>query len=158
MYYSVSNSTVYIEREIREQLLRAAHGGIGVNLDERISKLLLFVHQAETWDDAQEYCKQKGGNLFSDVDGTTDQLDFLLEKMNRKNHWLGIYTEDHQEWMKVSRRDTIPAEKLIWGKDQPNNIGGSQLYVVNYYSTTPGVGYLGDAGKSEKVNFICDLL
>ena len=54
--------------------------------------------ELKTWEEAKENCVSMGGKLFSKIDGTRQQVNFLFNKVGG-NHWLGIYTVDHKTWI-----------------------------------------------------------
>ena len=58
-----------------------------------------------------------GGVLFSNIDGTTDQLQFFSEKMDGVRHWLGIYTGgrrlSRRKWRHTDRR-VLSKSLLNW--------------------------------------------
>ena len=81
--------------------------------------------QKKTWDNAKEHCEQIGGTLFSDVDGSKEQLDFFHQRIGWKSAWLGIYTVDRNSWLNT---EGIPISdsRLHWAEIQPFNDGGNQ--------------------------------
>ena len=143
----------------RETLVDAAHGGIHDLADsERALEWIKFVDQEMTWEDAKANCETLGGTLFSRVDGTEDQLEFLLQKMNGKRHWLGICTENHKVWKSVTG-DVIDPTLLYWKTGQPNNVEKQQKYVANY----PAWGKvlftgLADDQNSRAKGSVCEML
>ena len=143
----------------RQILIDAAHGGIeGNGSSEKIVRWIKFVKHEMTWDKANESCELLGGELFHRVNGTQQQLDFFVDKMGNKSHWLGIYTDDHVVWKSVLN-DVIKPELLLWKRGQPNNNGGDQNHVANTapWNNVPTIG-LSDNNKSEKKRFICDII
>ena len=79
--------TESIKFHSRETLVDASHGGYSGGAKYDIVEWIKFVHELKTWDDAKSHCETMGGKLFSNVDGTAEQLDFFLLKMNYKYHW-----------------------------------------------------------------------
>ena len=86
----------------RETVIEAAHGGIhDLGDSERALEWIKFVDQEMTWEDAKANCETLGGTLFSRVDGTEEQLDFLLEKMIGWGSTLRIMKSGNQ-WLVMS--------------------------------------------------------
>ena len=77
-----------------------------------------WVRQKKTWDQAKTYCESMGGKLFSDIDGTEDQLNWLVTKMG-ENHWVGIYrkTDGASDWF-TTEDELLESSLLNWGVNQ----------------------------------------
>ena len=143
----------------RETVTEAAHEGLlDLGDSERALDWIKFVDQEMTWEDAKANCETLGGTLFSRVDGTEEQLEFLLQKMNGKRHWLGIYTEDHILWKSV-KDDIVSSTLLHWKTGQPNNVGNQQKYVSIYpaWQSVPFTG-LADDENSKVKGSVCDMM
>ena len=143
----------------RETLVDAAHGGIHDLADsERALEWIKFVDREMTWFDAKANCEKVNGTLFSRVDGTQEQLDFLLQKMNGTAHWLGIYTEDYKVWKSVTG-DVFGRNPMFWKFWLLNDPENQQKYVANYpASNTVGfTGFVVDENSRAKGS-VCDML
>ena len=116
----------------REMRILEAHGGEEGN-DSRTKKDVVTYHikfvkkYLSVWD-ARANCENLQGELFEDLDGTQEQLDWLFEKMEGELFWLGINTEDHKVW-KTFGDEVISEDKLLWLPGQPNNYKGEQFHV-----------------------------
>ena len=156
----ISEDTETNFKQIRRRYptIEAAHGGITSNENEEIFIWLRWVKILKSWDEARDNCAQLGGKLFSKVDGTTEQLDFFLAKMDQQSHWLGIYTLNHTEWINV---DGLPVEDplLVWDPNQKFNYKGVQYHVSNSDGFSMGlkIKYLNDENKYEKRYSVCDM-
>ena len=53
-------------------------------------KSLKVVKEPLDWWQAKSYCEQIGGKLFSELDGSLEQLDNLFSLQNKKSFWLGL--------------------------------------------------------------------
>ena len=135
--------------EMREVILEASHGGIANGDTDRIVEWYQWINQKKNFANAQNHCVQLGGNLFSKVDGTSEQLAFFHQKMGYARHWLGIYTEDHLVWKNV-QEETVP-QNLIWAGPNPDNYNGNQYYVSNNKK-------LDDVNAGAPLKFFCDML
>ena len=116
----------------RQSISLDAHGGRNGS-DERtwyetLTYHVIFVKNIMSVWEAKANCENLHGELFEDLDGTQEQLDWLFEKMEGELFWLGIYTEDHEVW-KTFEDEVISEDKLLWLPEQPNNHGGNQFYV-----------------------------
>ena len=143
----------------RKTVIEAAHGGIlDLGGSERVLEWIKFVDQEMTWEDAKTNCEKVNGTLFSRVDGTQKQLDFLLQKMNGKSHWLGIYTEDYKVWKSVTG-DVFGRNPMFWKFWLLNDPENQQKYVANYpASNTVGfTGFVVDENSRAKGS-VCDML
>ena len=138
----------------RDVLLEAAHGGISLEGNEKMSFWLKWVREAKTWDDAQRNCGELGGTLFSKLNGTVNQLNFFTEKMGYQPHWLGFYTEDRITWKTVEGQE-IANSLLIWQLGQPNNWKGVQFHGMNGLK---GTWLLNDESKNDSFFSICDMM
>ena len=73
------------------------------------------------------YCQNLGGDsnhafqLFSDSDGTREELDLLWRKLGSKGHCVGMYTEDLTVWKTVNGQ--------VFAYDQPSWYDGWPLLV-----------------------------
>ena len=109
----------------------------------------------KTWEDARDNCVELGGQLFFNVNGTKEQLDFLYHKLNEQNHWLGIYTRDHNSWIDVNDH-VVDDWRLLWDPNKKFNAKGFQYHVANFrlkYSS-----YLNDRNQNEIFQSVCDIL
>ena len=141
--------------EAREILIQGAHGGMTGGNRDRVVEWYRWVKQGNNFANAQKYCVQLGGNLFYKVDGTGEQLDFLLEKMDGERHWVGIYTEDHIVWKNVLG-DPIPDDLLLWAGSGPDNWKASQYHLSNLQHEN--TRYLDDVPPGAGLKSVCDLL
>ena len=71
------------------------------------------MHEKKSWHEAKTHCENLDGKLFHNMNGTCEQILFFLAKMNNEHHWLGIYTEDHKNWISVDG-EVISDELLVW--------------------------------------------
>ena len=99
----------------------------GYASETTVKEWLKFHRDQKTWDDAKLFCQQfERGRLFYRVDGTWEQLNFFLERVD--DFWLGIYTKDAKrpdpEWRSVDET-VIDSDLLLWlpGTAEPNNRG-----------------------------------
>ena len=72
-----------------------SHGGLlsCEGTSEEILEHYLWVHALKNWDDADLYCRSRGGSLVSNINGTRDQIKFFVDKAlhsQRSNHWSNI--------------------------------------------------------------------
>ena len=117
----------------RKIKIHEAHGGKTGNDDresyEEVELWLKWVREKLNWEESIARCATYGGQLYGDLDGTEEQLAWFRGKFNDDTfYWLGIYTEDHKTWKKLSG-GVISGDNLLWEDGQPNNHAGFQFYV-----------------------------
>ena len=98
---------------------------------------------------------QLGGKLFSNLDGTKEQLDFLFEKLQVGAHWVGVYTTNHSVWLDTEGHKVDNAS-LFWDPMQVFNSKNEQYHVCNYRKDE--LRYLNDRSGNEKFFSVCDML
>ena len=156
---TVDTGAEYKEIKIfeREIAVLEAHGGkTGDDIRNKYTEImywLTFVKQPMNFSDAEANCEAINGHLFYDVDGTTEQLDWLFEKMDGKHYWLGIYTEDFNNW--ISLDGEVLNSKLLWKPGQPNNSGGQQKHATSggFYGSK-----LGDKPAYREFYSVCHIV
>ena len=156
---TVDTGAEYKEMKIFERQITVleAHGGkTGNDTRNRYTETLywlIFVKQLMSFFDAKTNCESNNGHLFYDVNGTTEQLNWLYEKMDGKAYWLGIYTKNFSNWISLEGEELN--SKLLWKPGQPNNSGGQQKYAAS------GGGFgssLGDLSKSAPLYSVCHIV
>ena len=80
------------EGAIRQLIADSTDGGTQIiGEKEQIQIWVKYFPEKGSWEKAKHHCEQIGGKLFSNLDGTADQIDFFVEKFNFQVLWLGIY-------------------------------------------------------------------
>ena len=130
---------IYKRREWRkvwrsEVLVDAAHGGKELEIDTPVERLRLE-RDKKSWSEAKENCEMLGGKLFSDLNGTEAQLQFLLDKMGGERHWVGISSEDHESW-NTTDGETVDGDHLLWNNGEPNGKGSENCVIVGFHGAT----------------------
>ena len=136
----------------REKTIEMAHGGKNVHgVSEKPQMWIELVQESLSWDDSVVKCESLGGQLFSNFDGSDEQMKLITQKLNGERHWVGIYTTDHIIWRAL---DEVPLNdsQLSWIEGQPNNRKGSQNQVL----ISPAG--LNDWEGKKKNHSICDLI
>ena len=78
-----TSSSEFVEYNWREILVDFAHGGLkGDEKSEEITKRLRIVSATKNWWDADSNCRQLGGLLFSNLDGTAAQIQHLTSLLS----------------------------------------------------------------------------
>ena len=143
----------------RSIAIHFAHGGkLGSNESDR-KTWIRFILQYLSWNEAKIKCENLGGILFSDVDGTRAQLDFLANKSYYIGAWLGIFREtiESQDWVTTTGQK-VNNSLLYW---DPNSGGaepsmGGDMFVV-LHSDGSKLYYLHDTYESFPRFSICDM-
>ena len=135
----------------------AAHGG--KTICEGDSSLVLewlsFVHAKNNFDGSRSSCQRMGGDLFSNLTGKSDQIDFFREKTRmEKCFFLGIQRRPFsKEW--VSLKGEVMNDRIYWGGGQPNwilwetQIGG--------WKVLGKFDYLHDITKDDQCQAVCQM-
>ena len=103
--------------DVRETILNSAHGGI-LRDTLQIHSWFKTGSTNLNWMDSKIFCENMGGELFSAVNGTEEQLDFFYEVFGKARYWLGIYTNDFQSWININGIE-VPEEDLVWHRNHP---------------------------------------
>ena len=161
----VAEVVVETEREFKEIekkqiVLDFAHGGkTGVDPTERIKKWLVFVTEKKNWNKAKVHCENLGGKLFSDLDGTVTQLEFIVGKFGYTPMWFGVHRESaaSTQWITIDG-ELVPDNKILWGPTagNPEQDMGEAIRVV-MWSSNDVLYYLHDDGGNIGYSFLCDL-
>ena len=157
----VETEKEFKEIEKKQIVVDIAHGGkTGVDPIERTIKWLLFVPERKNWNDAKVHCESLGGKLFSDLDGTEEQLNFIVETFGYVPMWFGVHRESaaSTQWVTIDGK-LVPDDKILWGSgnpDDPEPDMGEATCVTMWAS--PGVlKHLHDEANIQKHEILCDL-
>ena len=112
-----------------------------------VFKWYKWAKERKTWTQAKENCEHLVGELFYDLDGTEEQLDFFSQKLDMQFQWLGLTSEDNVDWRNL-HGETVPASLLKWNPGQPNTL--SQIYLAN-------IPYLEDMDEFHMFYSLCDM-
>ena len=147
------------ESRNRSIAIHLAHGGkLGSNETNR-NTWLRFILEYLTWHDAKTKCESLGGILFSDVDGTRAQLEFLAKKCYYIAAWLGIFREtmESQDWVTTTGQQ-VNKSLLFWdpnaGGREPSMRGDMFIVIFSIRSETH---YLHDTYPGLGRFSICDM-
>ena len=103
-----------------EVLVDFAHGGNpGTRTIEVLGRLKIFKSLTK-WTDAKSVCSLQGGKLFSDLDGTSEQLELLVKAQDGMSFWLGLQLTAAKQGYSDVTGFVIPDEKIVWADSQPN--------------------------------------
>ena len=86
---------------------------------ENILEWLKFPPDVLKYDEAASKCKDLGGHLFTSLNGSESQLEFLFNKVGQQEFWLGVTTSDPSEW--VIDIPGVTHEDILWFPGEPNN-------------------------------------
>ena len=137
----------------RSSAVASAHGGKTSGESEQTVQWLKFVNEKKNWTEAKSNCEAMGGKLFHRVNGTEQQLDFLLNRLESSPFWLGISRgDDSSEWKDVDG-GTVANDLLVWSEGQPN-VGAFEPYVVSGYKGEN----LHDFPSDNQMASVCDML
>ena len=115
----------------------------------------MFVADLKTWYDARTHCQSLGGQMFSDLDGTAEQLRLLVDTFGYQTMWLGVYRSDlnSTEWTTAEDKP-MPNELMYWdvGHGEPS-FGVDQF--VALAAADGMLFYLHDRCCSTQNTFLC---
>ena len=85
--------------EFREYRARNCSHGRGKNVQEQLFNVKWYTfknNQFLKFEEAREFCRnQENGDIFGDIDGSEDQLMFLINKIGpTKSFWIGVVKTD----------------------------------------------------------------
>ena len=100
----------------RSSAVASAHGGKTSGESEQTVQWLKFVKEKKKWSDAKSNCEAMDGKLFHRVNGTEQQLDFLLKRLERSPFWLGISRGDNPDEWKDVNGGTVANDLLVWSE------------------------------------------
>ena len=118
----------------RITIVESAHGGVDNNRTEKKVYWFRRVYEKQTWSDAIEKCATLGGRLLADLDGTTFQLDLMINNMPAAYYWLGLSKDPNvtsfiETWMDRVLDDN----PIIWSANEPNDPIGQPILAVSAY-------------------------
>ena len=145
------------EGAIRQLIADSTDGGTQIiDEKEQIQIWVKYFPEKGSWEKAKHHCEQIGGKLFSNLDGTADQIDFFVEKFNFQVLWLGIYRRNSEstEWITTEGK-VVPDNLLLWNMNenfrQPD-LGSGQYALI---FTDPRK--LHNASEFLNCSFCCDM-
>ena len=154
----LSDWTVLLEIDNSKELKRVrerkcsgtvAHGGLNTCEKDvlEVMEWVKFVHNAVFWQEAVDYCENIGGQLFYNINGTLEQLQFFASKFTRA-YFIGLWTEDYVIWKTLDGK-VVPGELLFWA---PNEPGGIENRMAAY-----DLGLI-DVKNPYKAEILCDVI
>ena len=149
---NVTGEGDYFEFLWREIIVDYAHGGIkGEDQFRIVEQQLRIVGEAKNWYNAVSYCQWIGGQLFSDLDGTVEQLNTLVALQGGQSFWLGLELEEGQ-YHRVGG-GILPWNKILWSSAKPDQSPGEVHLLV-----LGGSNRVDDMWTQSLLVFFCDML
>ena len=84
-----------------------------------------------SWEESKLFCDSIGGELFSALNGSLEQLHFIFDTFGDNEYWLGIYTLDFINWLNLDGEIMAP-ETLVWIDMYPQNDAAQTKVMINY--------------------------
>ena len=138
-----------VEYNWREILVDFAHGGImGETHSIEVTTHVILVPQLKSWFQSQNNCRQLGGHLFCNLDGSSAQLASLASLLGQK-FWLGLELKSGT-YHKVTE-GTIPRIGIPFIPGEPGQNGEVHLY-------SEMNGQVGDIPSNVGLASICDMI
>ena len=148
------------EIEVRDIIVHSAHGGVGESESERVVFWIRLIYELLTWDEAKMNCENLGGNLFDDLNGTTAQLDMIIQNIAVQNqlYFLGITTTTSTSNVYYKMDGTILDNNLIlWSWEKEPSRETSETVLALYPGHDKWPKYIHDAPYNSKFCSICDM-
>ena len=143
--------------ETRNIMVESAHGGIKYNESKRIVYWFRRVYETKTWSDAIQKCESIGGRLFTDVDGTTHQLDLMIDNIPTGFYWLGLSKDPtNVSVLRDLDGNVVDNNLLIWCPHEPSGFHKETIVAV-YAINNILQKYLHDYDYDAQLEFICDM-
>ena len=107
---------VYKERQL---LLPSAHGGR--NSPDGTEKILSWftISGNLKWVEGANFCGALNGTMFSNVNGTVEQLDFFYTIFPQKSFWLGILRDETNGGWVTADGKVLESQQLVWDDNYP---------------------------------------
>ena len=87
-----------------------------------------FPDQQMTYQNAVDFCRNLGGQLFGDLTGESQQMSEMSEKFGR-SFWLGATDKGHEgSWINLRGQDVTSL--ILWQNNFPDNSNGSDNYLA----------------------------
>jgi len=105
-------------------------------------------NDAKTWQEANNICKNSGGQL---VEPDNEEVNRYLATLSADNIWIGATDNGHEgRFTWVSSGKNVQMKK--WHPGEPNNCCGGQNCAVTNFNKK---GHWDDAGCNIKNKFVC---
>ena len=149
---NVKNAEV-MKYKVGEVLVDFAHGGNPGTRPFEILQRLKILKIYKVWIDAKLFCAAKGGILFSNLDGSSKQLEMLVVAQGGVSFWLGLRKDPgNKSIYNHVGGGSFPDQKILWADNQPNNgINEDYLFV------TSAEKKVADAFGEDRLPFFCDM-
>ena len=123
--------------------------------ETKVVMWLKFVKEEQkNWFDSRDHCASIGGSLFSNLNGTMEQLEFLRTNAGGL-YWLGVFIlgeiEKDSLWETVTG-SLIHNDRLVWQINEPKESPSGTTYVAGRNQG------LVTRENSTEARFICDML
>ena len=130
-----------------------AHGGDLGTGPTKVLERLQIVKDYKFWEDAKNSCAKKGGILFSNLDGTSEQLELLVKAQGNVSFWLGLTVNpsNRSVYSRVGG-GSIPDANIQWANNQP-----SKCPDEDYLMVTSEEKKVADASREDKYYSFCDM-
>ena len=156
----IDNATDLKESDVRDIVIDSAHGGVGESESERVVFWIRIIYELLTWDEAKMNCENLGGNLFDDLNGTTAQLDMIIQNIAKQNqlYFLGITTTSHTSNVYYKMDGTVLDNSLLlWSWENEPSQGPLETVLILCPRHDVFPMYLHDAAYNNSFCSICDM-
>ena len=148
---NIDTDSEYKVSRSRTVILEAAHGGVSEGVPVEVTIWLRFISQKTSFVDAKANCERLGGRLFTGLDGTVSQAQFLFEKSGNEPSWSGYFKINNAHFVDLDGK-TVDNDVFNW---RPENPGSPEEQYVSF-------GWDGsykqvDIGSGYNFRSVCDI-
>ena len=115
----------------------------------------MWASEPKTFWDAVDFCKDIGGQLYGDIQSTSN-IEFMIPRLGGSNDfWLGI-SDWEEERVFRNFRGVALTDTLTWEGQNPNNYDDAQNYVM--VDPANDDGYCKDMELTLSMSFACQMI
>ena len=135
----------------KELIVHEAHGCLqGEDPSRIILQHLKIVKDHLDWSNATSNCDEIGGKLFSNLDGTLDQIEMLLDLQGNESFWLGPLML-YGQYLKLGG-GVLSSYEIEWQSGAPDLLGPIYIYMDKYSRRA------GQLNHSVELSSFCNML
>ena len=125
-------------------------------LKEKLMEYIEYVKVKKSYFEAVDYCEAIGGQLFGDLDATSDQLEEFAEKLGSTDIWFGVTDWGHEGiWMNL--RGKILSLSNLFSAPNPDNVNNNEHFLFSVSELGKGQ-VLVDSNGDDLGAFACQMI
>ena len=150
-------------RECKNKLLQVVHPANCRDGDVFSKTEVIRAYSTElTWNEAKSFCEDQNGYLYGQFDGTRDQIDKMIAKLESivpgvDKFWVGAHNNKKDRTWRDLDGTFIYSSQLFWAQNEPN--GGTSANGLLMEKHDDGLFYGNDVNQdSVRAPFLCQFL